>query len=292
LIPAEIRPRGSMRLKGYDYAQARAYFVTICVQDRRCLFGEVIDGLCMLNQYGALVAQAWSDLPNHYPHISLDQFVVMPNHVHGIIVLTDVGAGFKPAPTPIPRNPAPTKRHALPEIIRGLKTFSARRINEIRQSPGISVWQRNYYEHVIRSEADYTRIAEYVIANPRRWSEDSLHPDNAPLVDAGIIGTGFKPASAQRDADLRAGLKPNDHRAAGVGAGLKPNDHRDAGVGASSQPNDHRDAGEEAGLQPNDYRDSGVGAGWKPAPTKPDTASEGGLRPTPMPGTDGGACDE
>ncbi len=210
-----------MRLKGYDYAQAGAYFVTICVQDRLCLFGEVVDGLLVSNRYSALVARAWSDLPNHYPHVSLDQFVVMPNHVHGIIVLADIGADFKPA-VRAGLKPAPTKRYALPEIVRAFKTFSARRINEIRQTPGTSVWQRNYYEHIIRSEADYTRIAEYVIDNPRRWSEDSLHPDNAPVVDTAIVAAGFTPDHCHRGADVVAGLKPHDHGDAGVGAGLKP----------------------------------------------------------------------
>jgi REP element-mobilizing transposase RayT len=287
-----------MRLKGYDYTQAGAYFITLCVQQRLCLFGEVIAGLFVPNQYGALVAQAWNDLPNHYPHVSLDQFVVMPNHVHGIIVLSDVGADLKSdhrhrdADVGVGLKPAPTKRHALSEIVRAFKTFSARRINEIRQTPGTSIWQRNYYEHIIRSEADYTRIAEYVIDNPRLWSEDSLHPENAPRVDTGSVGAGFKPAPDQRDADLGAGLKPNDHRDAGVGTVLKPNDHRNAGVGTGLKPNDHRDAGVGTGLKPNDHRDAGVGAGLKPAPTKRDTASEGGLQPTPMPGTDDGACDE
>ena len=182
-------------------------------------------GLLVPNQYGALVEQAWNDLPDHYPHLSLDQFVVMPNHIHGIVVLTDVRAGLKPAPTAIGPNPAPPKRHGLPEIIRALKTFSARRINEIRQTPGISVWQRNYYEHVIRNEADYTRIAEYIIDNPRRWSEDSLHPQNAPVVDRGVVGAAFKPHTGTPDiavgtantqaTAVRPGLEP-------VGAGLKP----------------------------------------------------------------------
>ncbi|MBV5272219.1 MAG: hypothetical protein JZU52_00800 [Lamprocystis purpurea] len=138
-MPAEIRPRASMRLKGYDYTQAGAYFITLCVQQRLCLFGEVIAGLFVSNQYGALVAQAWNDLPNHYPHVSLDQFVVMPNHVHGIIVLSDVGADLKSdhrhrdADVGVGLKPAPTKRHALSEIVRAFKTFSARRINEIRR---------------------------------------------------------------------------------------------------------------------------------------------------------------
>ena len=92
-----------------------------------------------------MVQQVWYDLPNHYPRIECDAFVVMPNHVHCIIVVVDaiVGAGFKLAPT----------RHGLPEIIRGFKTFSARRINDLRKSPGIPIWQRNYYEHIIRAEA-------------------------------------------------------------------------------------------------------------------------------------------
>ena len=98
-----------MRLQEYDYAQAGAYFVTICVQDRFCLFGEVSAGLMLPNQCGALVAQAWSDLPNHYPHVSLDKFVVMPNHIHGIIILTDVGAvSNQPQPTPTPPRPHAT----------------------------------------------------------------------------------------------------------------------------------------------------------------------------------------
>jgi len=216
-MPAKTRPRVALRLKGYDYAQSGAYFVTICLQDRLCLFGEVSAGLLVPNQYSALVEQAWNDLPNHYPHVSLDQFVVMPNHIHGIIILTDVGAGFnsdvraglKPAPTAIGLTPNPPKRHALSEIIRALKTFSARRINEIRQSPGVPVWQRNYYEHVIRSEEDYTRIAEYIIDNPRRWSEDSLHPENAPRVETSIIGAGRNPANSQPPPPtVGASLKP------------------------------------------------------------------------------------
>ena len=210
-IGSAIHRRRSIRLRGYDYAQAGFYFVTICVRDRECMFGEVVDNDVRLSKYGTLVAQAWEDLPNHYPHLELDQFVVMPNHFHGIVVLTPAGAGlesavragFKPALT----------RHGLPEIVRGFKTFSARRINEIRQTPGTSVWQRNYYEHVIRDESDYDRIAEYIAHNPQRWEEDSLHPDKP----------GFKPAHSNVRPTTGAGLKPvhSDTRPT-VGAGLKP----------------------------------------------------------------------
>ncbi len=203
-IGSAIHRRRSIRLRGYDYAQAGFYFVTICVRDRECMFGETVDNDVRLSKYGTLVAQAWEDLPNHYPHIELDRFVVMPNHFHGIVVLTPVGVGLESAHSDVRSTvraglkPAPTKRHGLPEIVRGFKTFSARRINEIRQTPGTSVWQRNYYEHVIRDESDYNRIAEYIANNPQRWVEDSLHPDKPD----------FKPAHANPRPTVGAGLKP------------------------------------------------------------------------------------
>jgi len=190
----DIHHRRSIRLKGYDYTRAGAYFVTICALERECLFGDIVDGMMVMNQFGDLVEAAWHDLPSHYPWVALDRFVVMPNHVHGIIVLdgtiTLVGAGFKPAHhdyADIDRagfKPAPTsdKRHGLPEMVRAFKTFSARSINGTRNSSGVPVWQRNYYEHVIRDDADYSRIAEYVVTNPQRWIEDKLHPDNQPIV--------------------------------------------------------------------------------------------------------------
>jgi len=97
---SDIHHRRSIRLQGYDYAQAGAYFVTICTHHRECLLGQVVDGHTVLNQYGEIVVACWNDLSNHYLSVELDAFVVMPNHVHGIILLADpVGAGLKPAPT-------------------------------------------------------------------------------------------------------------------------------------------------------------------------------------------------
>lgn len=166
-------------MKGYDYGQAGAYFLTICVQIVQC---------------------AWNDLANHISDIGLGEFVIMPNHIHGIVVIATsvsagcVGAGSKPAQIPSDAStgaglePAPTKCHGLPEIVRQFKTFSARRINENRHALGMSVWQRNYYEHIIRNEADYNRIAKYIADNPRKWPEDSLHPDNVS------VGAGPQPA--------------------------------------------------------------------------------------------------
>ncbi len=108
--------RRSIRLKGYDYSRPGAYFITICTRDRAHLFGEVADGEMRLNAFGEIVRAAWFDLPNHYNHVRLDAFVIMPNHVHSIIILIDdhpsVGAGLKPAPT----TPM-TKRRPLSEIV-------------------------------------------------------------------------------------------------------------------------------------------------------------------------------
>jgi putative transposase len=209
----DLHHRRSIRLKGYDYSQNGAYFVTICAQDRTCLFGEIVDGGMQLNEWGQIVASTWQDLPNHVPHVQLDEFVVMPNHVHGILIITDdaddvgagsyddvvgagscddvvgaglcddvVGAGLEPAPTKPARTDTGTRqRHGLPEIVRQFKTFSARRINECRGTPGIPVWQRNYYEHVIRDEEDLRRIRQYIVDNPANWArdEDNPHPSRS-----------------------------------------------------------------------------------------------------------------
>lgn len=163
------RNRRPIRLQGYDYSRAGAYFVTVCTHDRLCLFGEIADRRMALNDAGRMVQQVWDDLPNHYSHVELDECVVMPNHVHGIVVI--VGAGFKPAPT------KPTKRHGLPEIVRALKAFSARRINEMRGMPGGKIWQRGYYEHIIRNDDELNRIREYIANNPMKWEMDRENPD-------------------------------------------------------------------------------------------------------------------
>jgi len=125
----------------------------------------------LLNEFGQIVTKCWYDLTNHYAEITLDAFIVMPNHIHCIIVINnDVGAGFKPAPT--------DKRHGLSEIVRAFKAFSSRYINQIRNTPGIPVWQRNYYEHVIRTEKELDQIREYIVNNPIQWELDIENPQN------------------------------------------------------------------------------------------------------------------
>lgn len=181
----QIRPkfphRRSIRLKEYDYSQPGEYFVTICTYDRECIFGDVSESGICLNRFGVITQGCWNDLKNHYPGIQLDASVVMPNHIHGIIALTDpehVGAGLKPA-----RTGGLTR---LSEVVRGFKTFSARCINEMRGVVGKPVWQRNYYEHIIRNKPDLEQVREYIISNPGRWAEDKYY---AAVLPAGGFDT-------------------------------------------------------------------------------------------------------
>ena len=170
--------RKSPRLPDYDYAQHGGYFVTICTYDRKHLFGHIDgEGKMNCNKYGDIVWDCWRDLPNHYHNIRLDEFVVMPNHVHGIIFMIDDSnpdekrEGFKPSPT--------IKRHELPEIVRALKSFSARQINRLRNVKGVSVWQRSFHDHVIRNEVELNKLREYVLHNPSLWAEDRYYSENS-----------------------------------------------------------------------------------------------------------------
>jgi putative transposase len=261
--------RRSIRLKGHDYSAAGTYFITLCTHQRDCLFGEIADGVMQLNTLGEIVQTHWMRLPKHHPNLQLDAFVVMPNHFHGILVLTQnhlphtshtstVGAGLAD-PSTVSANPVPTKpalpysadpvttkptlpysdtlaiatnpvltkptfpystdsettqpiqtyrsqhlggggagsidtfidgshdvlakpaptetftHNGIPEMIRGFKTFSARRINEKRRMQGCPVWQRNYYEHIVRNNQALQTIQAYIHNNPQSWTTDQLH---------------------------------------------------------------------------------------------------------------------
>jgi putative transposase len=171
-MPNHLRPRRrSLRLQGYDYSQAGAYFITACTQNRATLLGEIIDGDARLSEMGTIVQQTWDDLPVHYRGIDLDAFIVMPNHVHGIIILADQ---FE-------------RRHAIPEIVRGFKTFSARRVNERAGKRGSVLWQRGYYEHVIRNEKTLDRIRAYIANNPAQWPDDPENLSRAASAEAGRV---------------------------------------------------------------------------------------------------------
>jgi len=182
--------RRSIRLEEYDYSLAGAYFVTVCTHNREYLFGNVVNDETVLSRHGEIVKNVWCNLTNHYLNIKLDTFTVMPNHIHGIIVLMDVdivGAGLKPAPTDL------TKYYPLSEIIRAFKTFSARHVNELRITPGIPVWQRNYHEHIVRNENELNRIREYIMNNPLRWQFDRENPDRIVVAGKNVGAENLQP---------------------------------------------------------------------------------------------------
>lgn len=179
--------RRSIRLPGYDYTRPAAYFVTVCTRNRECLFGDVVDGEMRLNELGETVRACWHEIPDHFPHVGLDEFVIMPNHVHGILVIVEtnvVGARHVGARHAVPlRQTQRTEQFgkplagSIPTIIRSFKSAVTKRINDLRGTAGITVWQRNYYEHVIRDEESLNRIRQYIIENPRRWHLDRENPD-------------------------------------------------------------------------------------------------------------------
>jgi putative transposase len=180
-LAAGATSRRSIRLGSYDYSYPGAYFVTVCAARRGLLFGWISDSRVLENANARIVRDCWLDLPNHYPHVSLDKFVVMPDHIHAIIVLLDthrvgdVRAGLKPAPTDGDAVEDAGVRHGLPEIVRALKTYSARRINATRGTPGASVWQRGYYERSVRNERELDLTRKYITSNPRNWRTDREH---------------------------------------------------------------------------------------------------------------------
>ena len=160
----------SIRLKEYDYSQAGAYFVTLCTKKGESIFGDIIDGIMRLNKSGLIIAETWQWLSEQYPYVELDTWAIMPNHFHGILFLLDERRGGS--------RTAPTKRKPLGRLIGAFKTVSTKRINELRDTPGQPIWQRNYYEHVIRNEIDLEETREYIQNNALKWLEDENHPAN------------------------------------------------------------------------------------------------------------------
>lgn len=193
-----VHYRRSVRLRGYDYAQYGAYFVTICVCRRECLLGVVARDNVRLTTMGEIVRTEWLESEEIRPGLQVDAFIVMPNHFHGIVILP-VGA-HSSAPFSVEANhalgahsralnlgadrtsrahsSAPLRRppRSLGSFVAQFKAVTTRRINAARHTPGMPVWQRNYYEHIVRDEGELEAIRSYIADNPRRWAEDRENP--------------------------------------------------------------------------------------------------------------------
>jgi putative transposase len=176
----EKHHRRSIRLRDYDYSQTGAYFVTICSWNRECIFGDILDGDIRLNEFGQIVKKEWLQTGDIRHNLELDEFIIMPNHIHGIIVLNDiVGATRRVARNWAIHRIAPTlQSNSIGSIIGQFKSIVSKQINLIRNTPGFPVWQRNYYEHIIRNEDELNRVREYIINNPLQWADDENNPLN------------------------------------------------------------------------------------------------------------------
>ncbi len=193
--------RGSIRLRGYDYTQPGAYFITLCTFQRFHLFGKIIESEMKINLFGQIVIQKWRNIPNHFKNARLFEFQIMPDHFHGIIFLTDkndyncavVGtkhsrqdlslfwSNFAWNASPLLRRyhmkNQPQSRFngttpgSIPAIIQNFSSITTRKINQIRRTPGLKIWQRGYYEHIIRNEKEYYAISKYIINNPIKWGK-------------------------------------------------------------------------------------------------------------------------
>jgi len=161
-----MRRRKQIRLKEYNYSWPGAYFITVCTKDRMEMFGEIVEGEMIRNKYGDIVQSCWNELPGHYPNIQLDEFQVMPNHIHGIIIIIDNTVGSRHVST------LRGVHHTLGNIVGSFKSAVTKQINDVRRQYGTRIWQIRFYDHVIRNEQSLNRIREYIRINPQQWQWD------------------------------------------------------------------------------------------------------------------------
>jgi len=172
----EIHHRRSIRLRDFDYATDGAYFVTICAHGRECLFGEIRDGEMRMNGAGRMVTEIWQTMPQRFPQVALDEYVIMPNHFHGIICIVGAPLAAPDVSNTDTKTGAASSAPTLGKIMRCFKSISAIDVNRISDRQGQPLWQRNYYERIIRDEEEFAAIREYIVANPGNWAEDENNP--------------------------------------------------------------------------------------------------------------------
>ena len=193
MYDSEMHHRRLIRLKGYDYSQTGAYFVTMCVKNKENWLGKITDGEEVLSEIGSIAEKCWNEILTHYPCVQLDKYVIMPNHIHGIIKIIDndfVGAeNLQPLHQiqPLPKINQYQKiiSKSLGSIIRGFKIGVTKWCNLHKYE--LFAWQRNYHEHIVRNEKELNRIREYIVNNPLRWQFDRENPECVN------VGVGLKP---------------------------------------------------------------------------------------------------
>ena len=202
----------SIRLNDFDYSKNGAYFVTICTRNNEYILGNVNNQLMNMTRQGEIVKECWLALPLHYCNCTLDEFIVMPNHVHGVVIINNdiietsfkqdnivAETGLKPDKVVVETGLKPVstagrvaKPYSLSEIIRGFKTFSARKVNEYQNTRGKPFWQERFYDRIVRNEEELNRIRRYIVENPLKWELEKNNPENI------CVETGLKPVSTIR----------------------------------------------------------------------------------------------
>ena len=171
---AKVHKRKSIRLKGYDYSQQGMYFVTVCTYNHHFLFGHIAEERMILNNAGRFANKCWVEIQEHFTHVALDEFIIMPNHIHGIIIINGKNVGANNY-SPLQINQFRSPSRTIGSMIRGFKIGVTK---WFRANTNVyNVWQRNYYEHIIRNEKKLNKIREYIINNPLKWLLDRENPD-------------------------------------------------------------------------------------------------------------------
>jgi REP element-mobilizing transposase RayT len=166
----------SHRLKNYDYSSSGAYFITICTKNREHFFGKIVQGEMEMNELGKMTEKYWKGIPNHFPDVVLDEFVIMPNHIHGVLFLfpSVETKNFLSLQTPLHNHGT---RRTIGSIIRGFKIGVTKYVHAETNNDLFLpvVWQPNYYDRIIRNEDELNRVREYIFLNPKRWDKDNLY---------------------------------------------------------------------------------------------------------------------
>ena len=182
--------RHSSRLQNYDYARTGAYFVTICTENHHHLFGEIQNGMMNLNEFGEIVRSEWEKSEKIRNEIKLHEYIIMPNHFHAIVeIINPNGRGERPFARTfaVPKlKKSPESPMMMPKsvgsLMAGYKSAVTAQINTIRKSAGKILWQRNYWDHIIRNNNEYSRISQYIINNPKKWQDDKLNGGKGNIV--------------------------------------------------------------------------------------------------------------
>ena len=165
--------RKKLRLENYDYRSPGAYFVTICTQGHQSALGKVVDLNVELTWRGKIVHELWEEIPQHFSNVKLDEFVVMPNHMHGILWIVEQNTSI-PCPRENPNSVNP-QAGSLGVIVRSFKSAVTRKVNQISHTQGARFWQRSFHDHILRDENDLDQHRKYILENPIRWKLDEYY---------------------------------------------------------------------------------------------------------------------